>query len=1138
MTLSPNIIGIEPLWEITLWTTYISAQKDASELLLKLQKNLSKDMIINYGTEMKELFVTNCMNYIKYGIKRIKNNETGLQEIKYSILRSLDLIEKFMVFENMKSFGFQDQSYTSLEPVGDYVDVDLRNEAGTSYWRQFCFLSSNTEEDLLHRIRSEITGVTAGELRIVVNGKEFRPTNRQIKYSGLGTNIDIFISLRHENKVDPRIVLPKALNDLKEVIPGFDEDIYNAALERRYNNLELAIQDINERLDTLRKEAGHIKKRQYIGNAAMESQKNANLYQEKVEKIKNIYLRHNEFYEQLFDCFILNIPEIEDSVWKLLSNLPMSQMMHFKMIEILDKPSQIPQWPIILPSHSSYMLSYSLKILLSLISGKDGLTNLRNFVIQGGLEYLIILLNNIPIVEILIQSPSIEYVNNLINSIGSIIEMIFELSMKALDSGSHERLQDFLELIEAQHTKPITRKGELLKLPEELYRDLYEGMKKGLINKELVQTLGKLIEILSNAQFYRDSCLKILENMLILLGALLNEKPEFFEPLYANCELFNSLSSVLLSSKSSDLKSLLINVLRVMFSICKPSNSLMPLDMQFTKVMLANLPDPKNEYPECEKYFEFLFELLLSLRNNSLGFTLSMICNPKDLIKTLFCQIIYRIETSNTRLVKDDLLLTGYLHLLNELINRDPYTYQEIVALQNCMQKNLTEIISDEIFGVIKEQNQVNRRIRSKIVLGQAYPLILEICKKDENVKFSVFEKMERFHELQASAAENESDFLGGYKDDSEYNYVGLQNMGCTCFMNSLLQQLFMMPEFRTALIAMDLRDIPDDKTEHTTKNLKEMFSYLLFPGQKYFIPKQFCQDFIWSDHQPMKLGIQQDSNEFFNLLTEKIERELKSIKKETFVFDCLAINEIAEIQSTDSEHQYYSHNNEKYLALNLNIKNQKSIEEALNNLFKPEIIDGYKCDYYPERIQIQKGHLIEKLSNTVILVLERFEYNIETGIRQKINDYCSFPMSINFSKWVKSPIVGEEYKYDYELVGVVIHSGSAEGGHYYSIIKERNTSSKQCGLWFEFNDSVVSLFNESELESKCFGTQISSTKEESEAYGTSAYMLFYEKIKKEKPVQDARDLIDAEVKANIYKRNLYSSNAAIVLSYFNYILV
>ncbi len=38
----------------------------------------------------------------------------------------------------------------------------------------------------------------------------------------------------------------------------------------------------------------------------------------------------------------------------------------------------------------------------------------------------------------------------------------------------------------------------------------------------------------------------------------------------------------------------------------------------------------------------------------------------------------------------------------------------------------------------------------------------------------------------------------------SRYGYVGLQNQGATCYMNSLLQQLYLIPRFRNALLLVD----------------------------------------------------------------------------------------------------------------------------------------------------------------------------------------------------------------------------------------------------------------------------------------------------------------------------------------------
>lgn len=43
-----------------------------------------------------------------------------------------------------------------------------------------------------------------------------------------------------------------------------------------------------------------------------------------------------------------------------------------------------------------------------------------------------------------------------------------------------------------------------------------------------------------------------------------------------------------------------------------------------------------------------------------------------------------------------------------------------------------------------------------------------------------------------------------GDKQKSSSGYVGLKNLGCTCYMNSLFQQMFMIPNFRQAILECD----------------------------------------------------------------------------------------------------------------------------------------------------------------------------------------------------------------------------------------------------------------------------------------------------------------------------------------------
>lgn len=94
---------------------------------------------------------------------------------------------------------------------------------------------------------------------------------------------------------------------------------------------------------------------------------------------------------------------------------------------------------------------------------------------------------------------------------------------------------------------------------------------------------------------------------------------------------------------------------------------------------------------------------------------------------------------------------------------------------------------------------------------------------------------------------------------------------------------------------------------------------------------------------------------------------------------------------------------------------------------------------------------------------------------------------------------------YEYKLIGVTVHTGTADGGHYYSFIKERSNpnSNQQQDRWFLFNDAEVKQFDPSQIEAECFGGEMTSKTYDSvtEKYldfsfekTNSAYMLFYER--------------------------------------------
>jgi ubiquitin carboxyl-terminal hydrolase 9/24 len=61
-----------------------------------------------------------------------------------------------------------------------------------------------------------------------------------------------------------------------------------------------------------------------------------------------------------------------------------------------------------------------------------------------------------------------------------------------------------------------------------------------------------------------------------------------------------------------------------------------------------------------------------------------------------------------------------------------------------------------------------------------------------------------------------------------------------------------------------------------------------------------------------------------------------------------------------------------------------------------------------------------------------------------------------------------------YKLVGIIVHKGQANGGHYYSFIQQKDESDPiNHSNWYIFDDTDVSeckMDDDEELRSQCFG--------------------------------------------------------------------
>jgi len=441
-------------------------------------------------------------------------------------------------------------------------------------------------------------------------------------------------------------------------------------------------------------------------------------------------------------------------------------------------------------------------------------------------------------------------------------------------------------------------------------------------------------------------------------------------------------------------------------------------------------------------------------------------------------------------------------------------TLKKEEKVDNSSKEELNEMCNEFVLECFKESK--NQEIISKLL--KMINLIKKSLKKEKkNGKDSDSDSDEN------DAGAIASNYFHNSYSSRQHGHVGLKNLGCICYMNSIMQQTYMVPTFRYAIMHADDGETPkptqtyrfsidDDNLLH---QLQIMYTYLTFSEKMDYNPRSFCYSFKDFDGHPINVGSQQDSQEFYNNFCDKIENSLKKTKYKYIVNDVFTGRTCSSVLCQGCKH--ISNRFEDFYNLTLEVKNINNLNDSLQKLIVPEIIDDFKCSNCNQTVQIKKVTSLNKLPNVLVVHLKRFYLDYETCHTRKINSKFEFPRKLNLKLFCVEEVTKkfgttqsettdiynrEDEYYQYELKGINVHTGSADGGHYFSFIdtnregkdNNMNENPENKNNWLIFNDSHVSIFDTDKIPSECYG---GSNEGYSYENCQNAYLLIYERKKK-----------------------------------------
>lgn len=652
-----------------------------------------------------------------------------------------------------------------------------------------------------------------------------------------------------------------------------------------------------------------------------------------------------------------------------------------------------------------------------------------------------------------------------------------------------------------------------------------------------IQMLGSVFDLSQNISTPKIEDYAVCKEAMEVLCISLILHQNAYEKLSRDISWSNFVTSLVLMNPSCHIRQTAYEQLFLITTYCAADRK--PF-LFMVKLLVKLLHSIVVQYQEtCSDYFQLFCRIL------NYGCSLGW---PLPICKELLTQEIewlrtirHNVKITGGTQVHDD-LLEGHLCLTKELMY---YLSPEVKALNSDL---IMEILNDYLFSASRqylllrkksqnlERNAPPPVCRNPRTISAACDLLVALCQHSvKNTNILVENLLEMF--CTNIEPLREWEYLPPVGPRPFHGFCGLKNAGATCYMNSVLQQLYMVPSLRIGILsalgaADDLtedfsgnldahtdRDSNNDSSKNyhvvILKYVQAIFAHLGHSSLQYYTPRGLWGHFKLQG-EPVNLREQQDAVEFFMSLFESLDEGLKALGYSQLMGatlgGCFSDQKICQ----DCPHRYSK--NEPFSVFSVDIRNHSSLTDSLEQYVKGEILEGadaYHCDKCDKKVVTVKRLCVRKLPPVLAIQLKRFEYDYERVCAIKFNDYFEFPRLLDMEPYTVSGLAriermviddcveaGESSETRYQLTGIVVHSGQASGGHYFSFILHKTPDGVE--KWYKFDDGEVSeckMNDDDEMKAQCFGgdymgevydNNLKRMQYRRQKRWWNAYMLFY----------------------------------------------